>query len=180
MCPAASSHRPPECDRVNRRLSRSFTCPSRQTSENSTPVRAAKNAAKSLALKILPISRANSIFCKAPLMFSRIYEGMGGGGYPPVGIREARYSVVPEGTRTPCRRYPTLKRWAKLFRPCGAAFTPIRTPSHHSGTLAVARLVQPLKTSADLVCAHRASAGRRAAKMSLPRDCQRFETGGLA
>lgn len=126
MCPATSSHHPPECDRVNRRLSRSFTGPSCQISEDSTPVRASEVSSKSLAIKILRAPVVGSRTFSGRLVFSIFCGPEGGGGYAGAGRRRFGWRgcrTVAEGLRPDSPLYPAPRStscWAVMTRACGA------------------------------------------------------------
>ena len=125
----ASGHRPPECDRVNRRPSRFLTCPPRQIPEDSRSVQARKIADKSLALKILSVSQTGSRSCGRSSVFSIIYGPAGGRGYTSFARSEVcvpgkEPCAAAQGTQVSLLVYPALKRWAILFRPFGARVSP--------------------------------------------------------
>lgn len=109
-----------------RRRSRFFTCPPCRTSKDSRVARPQIFADKSLWLKILPVARLGSRFCRPFPVFSRFYEQQGEGGTPLLPDQHAQEipllrihqnGAVPEGTQVP---FPLLPSASALGYGCSA------------------------------------------------------------
>jgi hypothetical protein len=112
-------------------------------------------SSKSLRFNILPVSDLNPIFCGEfldPGHCFQYFAGEEGGGVVVVEVE------VPEGLKRLCRNlyrpcgtrfhfplHPALKRWAKLFRPCGAGFCPLYSAAGHRAEVATQSL-KPSRT----------------------------------